>query len=654
MIKEAASLKKKKRSKNFHKIFAIYVCSFCILQSNVEATNAISVADEVKNTAGFMRESAKKIAEHRKAVAKEKQAEADVSKTAKDVAQLEADKAVTEKTLAAAVEVLKKNDETAKQAELEAKEKDRLAKQAMADEEVALQEKAIAEQAIAEAKAEENEITYRENAAVQAAEAQADVDSEAGAAEAVKAVGYDETRIDEAKAQAQAIATRAYAAAEERSLVAEARVNEAAAAVEAAEKRLEETEGELGFAADARLDADEAEKSAQEAKKDLMGAKSDVEKLRISLAESEKELTVAQAVLIEAQVALENAKKDLRPITNSRTTQTEAKYYSWKDSQGYSGHQFYQPYDFNVVDKNTEYGLSTGYVVSNNNLNSNGKISTLTDTTVNIAKTNPKEKYSVRYSLDINLPTGKSKLNGSGQIMSDDLVEKTRFGEGWDYTPGISVSHKIGEEDTWTFDTTYSFRGSYEYDSTKLGAKIDPGSEWSKSLNWLHAGQKWQLFGELSHTNYGRSEENGIQYREGNQFDAKLFYNFVLDAKQDLMVYYWYSTGRSTTYPMQSLYDAEGDLNRRYFGAEWAKKLSTTRTFHVMANVMNSTGSTYDPIAALYVSDRTKYSGGIGYDVALSPNQTVSFEIEKFYMKDHSPDNSYHGCNLYLRYSANF
>ncbi len=647
-------MKKKKKSKNFYKIFAVYVCSFCILQSNVEATNAVSVVDEAKNTAIFMRESAKNIAEHRKAVADEKQAEVVAADTAKDVAQLEADKTVTEKTLADAIEVLKKNEENAKLAVLEANEKDRLAKQAMADEKVALEEKALAEQAVDEAKAEEDRITYRENAAVRAAEAQAAVASEAGATEAVKAVGYDETRIDEAEQKVQAITDRAYAVAEARSLAAEARVNEAASAVEVAEKRLEEAEERIGFAADARLDADEAEKSAQEAKKDLLEAKSDVEELRTSLVEAKKELTLAQAELVDAQLVLENAKKDLQPVTNSRTMQLEAKYYSWKDNQGHSGHQFYQPYDFNVVDKNTEYGLHTGYVVSNNNSNSNGNISTLTDTVVNITKTNPKEKYAVHYTLDVNLPTGKSKLNGSGQIMSDDLVENARFGEGLNYTPGISVSHKIGEEDTWTLGTSYAFRGSYEYDSTMPGSKFDPGTEWAKSLNWLHAGQKWQLLGELSHTNYGMSEENGIQYREGNQFDAKLFYNFVLNAKQDLMVYYWYSLGRPTTYPIPGDYDVESDLTRHYFGAEWAKKISTTRTFHVMANVMHSTGSTYDPIAALYVNDRTKYSGGIGYDVALSPNQTMSLAVESFYMKDHSPDNSYHGCNLYLRYSANF
>ena len=59
---------------------------------------------------------------------------------------------------------------------------------------------------------------------------------------------------------------------------------------------------------------------------------------------------------------------------------------------------------------------------------------------------NNKDKYIVDYNLGINIPTGKAKLSSyeRNARMDEDLVRFAEFGEGWNFTPGIAVTRRIG------------------------------------------------------------------------------------------------------------------------------------------------------------------------------------------------------------------
>ena len=78
---------------------------------------------------------------------------------------------------------------------------------------------------------------------------------------------------------------------------------------------------------------------------------------------------------------------------------TESKYYSWRDDKGNKGHQFYQPFYYNIVDGPWEYGLATGFISSDNRSNDNGKVNCLTDTTLNVAFTKKAKKNDVMFFL---------------------------------------------------------------------------------------------------------------------------------------------------------------------------------------------------------------------------------------------------------------
>jgi hypothetical protein len=637
-----------------NRLFTGFVCSLLLLQPTVGAAGAISAAAEMKDTAALVWDRAKAIADAARAAAEVAEAEAELAQAEAELAELEAAKVTAEKAVIKADTAVRQAEEEAGKTAAAAEASGQTARDAAVAEAAARAEIAAAKEALERAKIVQMRAAENEAAESRAAEAEAAQQAAAAAAAAVEQAADNEAKTDEAVMNAEAAADRAYALAQSRVAAAERITNETMAAVEAAEQRLAVAEEQFESSEEARAAAHDAAATAADAHKDLLDAKADADEARKDLLEAKEALNLAKEDIDSSKASLAEAKQQLQPPAKIRSFQLESQYFSWRDNKGRSGHQFYQPYEFNYVHKDTEFSLQTGYVISSYQSGTEGKVSTWTDTLLSVARENTHDKYSVRYNIDINLPTGKSKLNGTNAIMSDDLVALSRFGEGWNYTPGISVSRKIGQEDTWTLGTYYSFRGNYTYDGSTPNGRIDPGGAWGKFLRWQHAGQQWQFVGELAHTNFGRTQEGNVDYREGSQLDAKLTYNRVLSPDRSILLYYWHSTENpySSSDPAAAGIEGTSTLHNQYFGTVWSKDLPNNRTFRIAAHMMRSSGSAYDPLTDLAVNGRSKYSGGLGYDIAFTPERKLSLDIERFYMKDDSPATSYHGYNIYLRYVA--
>lgn len=427
-----------------------------------------------------------------------------------------------------------------------------------------------------------------------------------------------------------------YNACGEEARAAFVRHNNAVIAHEDAENRLAAARKRMENIEKVRTRANEAGEIADAAALEFLG-------LEEELKMAKEDFKAVEQALADSQTTAEISDRLWRYFS------TGAKFYNWQDDAGNSGYQFYQPIMFGYVKGNMEYFLSSGYVISNNKSVADGRVSTFTDTALNAAYTTQKGKYTVIYILNTNIPTGRSALRGTNAIMSDDLVEFSRFGGGWNFTPGVLASWKIGKEDTWTIGTYYSFNGSYTLDES-TGSRLNPGNGWSNLLQWRHAGQKWQFVGELIHGKFGSSREDEISYRQGNQLDVHLTYNRVLADNQDLMFYYWctneqpyvsgypgFEPGRSTT--------------TNYLGTMWSRALNEKNVFRVMFDYMKRTGNIYDPVTTLTHSGRQKYTVGLGYDYKISRQEKLAFDVEAFRMRDDAPSSGkYHGYNFYVRY----
>lgn len=622
----------------------------------MNAASAITVVDEVKTTATLAQEEARVMAEQAAIAAEIALDEALVARNKAELAKAETAKAAAEKAALVGKASVEKAAEIAQKAIGEADGKNKAAKVAQNKERAMKAEVALANDALEKAKRAETQAIAAEEAENRAAEAEAASQTAAAAAKAVNDAGDNEAKIDQAIAAAEAAEDRAYAVVSARNIAGERRVNAASAAVEAAEKRVAEAEDQVGSSEEARQEALDATAVSMDAQKELAAAKVAHEELQNELVSMAEALELAKTDLLDAKAVLDEDKKQQVPVAKTRSMELASQYFTWKDNQGHSGYQFYQPYEFNYTNKDTEVGLRTGYVTSGNKSVANGQVSTWTDTVLSVAQKNEKNKYSLRYYLDINMPTGKSGLNGTNSIMSNDLVELDRFGEGWNYTPGVSVSRKISKKDIWTLETYYALHRSYTYDTSITNGRLEPGNEWGKTFRWRHTETKWQFVGEINHSNFGITQEGtqdgNITYQEGDQLTFKLNYSRDLPKNQNLMLYFWraFENPYTSSDPTASGIVGMSSLDRNYFGTVWSKKLPNNRTFRTMANVMLSSGTDYNPITTVIINGQKKYNFGFGYDVNFTEDKKLSFDLERFYMYDDSPATSYQGYTFYCKY----
>ncbi|SHJ06659.1 coiled-coil domain-containing protein [Propionispora hippei] len=436
--------------------------------------------------------------------------------------------------------------------------------------------------------------------------------------------------------------------------------------VAAARDRAETFQQEVDAAGEnteiAQAGKDAATDEKEQALDRLTDAKIALEDAEAVLKDAQRNLEDAKAVVRDAKAELDSRQsyvtllnKEDAKIPIARSVLAASTYYSWKDNRGDQGHQFVSPYSFFYQHGNWETSFNTAYVISQHaapQLTGSGRVSGWSDSDVAIAHTNGHGKYSVRYSLDVNMPTGKAALSGEKPIMNDDLVKYGTFGSGWNYTPGVAVSRKVSDKDTWTLATTYSFQGDYTLLNDVPNNRLSPGNIWTKTFQWQHLAPNWRLLGELSHVDYTDTQVGGADYvRDGDQLDTKLTYVKDLSHGQSLLLYYW----NSHQQPDQSLAQQAGGSSRRgqYSGLMWSKPVQVGHTMRYSFDFMNKSGEAYDILTDSIFHNGKKYTGGIGYDVNISEKQTLSFDVQKIFMKN-DPNVNYHGYNIMVKYSRNY
>ena len=334
-------------------------------------------------------------------------------------------------------------------------------------------------------------------------------------------------------------------------------------------------------------------------------------------------------------------------------------FYNWHGN-GWSGSQFVQPYYFGYANKNSYWGLNFNYVSSKNTTPGHeGKINTFTDTLLYFSTRNNKDKYIVDYNLGINIPTGKAKLSSyeRNARMDEDLVRFAEFGEGWNFTPGIAVTRRIGgDKDLLTLGTNYSVRGSYDPTSDIDDDKFNPGNEWQKYLRWQHAEEKWQLVGELLHTSSAESKiADGSVFDTGAVWETRLTYNRNLAKDQDLMLYYWYYHENNEIILNKKVEESPV----HYFGAEWKKHLSKKTDLRLAADIMIADGIRYSSLTDSYVDNRKKVALGIGCDLKMDERNKLSLKVQHFSMRDGKNSNGadarrYQGFNFLTSFYHTF
>ena len=468
-------------------------------------------------------------------------------------------------------------------------------------------------------------------------------------AEKAGSTGDSENAADEAENEAE---QEAY----------DARLDDLNQQLDDASQQMDDVQSEFDALTDEREQAEAEEADAREAVADL---ENDTRAAAQDLAESQKDKTEAEAYLAEAEKNLlqaetgyKEAKKNEQTAQDSltywgegRTAAAGAEFYSWHGAE--SGHQVYVPYNFSSSDRHhaIDLSLSTGYVSSDTG-KTDGHVSGWTDTALSVTKLNDHAKYDVRYHLDINVPTGQSKIYDNA-VVPDDLAMFTRFGEGWNWTPGIEVRKHLNDTDSFSVKTSYSLRGSYEYSKNVPDASIDPGNTWSTELSYLHAEENEKLMARLFFTTHtGKTDENGLKYKEGNDFGAEVYYEKAVSAQNSMEIYAGLSYTGASDYDVLNEEPNSG-IHRTYFGLGLMHKIDAKRTFRILGNYVRSDGYTYDPLRNTYMDNRRRLSLLAVYEEKLNQQDNISLALEHYSLQE---DNSsgYHGWGAAFMWNHNF
>jgi hypothetical protein len=332
----------------------------------------------------------------------------------------------------------------------------------------------------------------------------------------------------------------------------------------------------------------------------------------------------------------------------------ESYYSSWSDNFGNSGSQFITPLTVTYAKDNFNVGIRSAFINSNFNGvlildgqkigTRQGSVSTQSDTSLSFAYNLNQSDFPVRFNLDFNLPTGKATLVGDEKnaIMDGSLVQQTRFGEGLNIAPGISVSHAFGQKDVVGLGLSYIIKGQFNPNGDVANSEIKPGNETVASLQYQHLESNWMLSSGLIYTNYSNTQRGGKDYyRSGDRLDANVTGTFIPFDGHRVQL-----SGRYfTQYPNTIANFLTGDLvkesansngNALYLGLDWSIATDSQQKgrVHALVDYLSVQANSYDRINDLYNAGRDKFSVGVGYDYSFSPSTNASIQAKYFQVLD--------------------
>ena len=323
-------------------------------------------------------------------------------------------------------------------------------------------------------------------------------------------------------------------------------------------------------------------------------------------------------------------------------------FYSWDSSDGSKGHQFVMPLEYFESHGYNEYGFSTGLVNTVSKYPERETMNGMRALELHYGRRNPHDRYTVKYNFDMSIPLGESRTGK--KALSDDLVSVTRLSEGFNLGPSIDIERRDGEENIWRAGVGYNFRGNYHYSKENPGFTVSPGDVLDGYLNWTHAEDDHQMRFGVEGVFNGKSNENGLRYREGEDRLYKAMYNKCLNDRADVMAYFWVRDSGSNTYYNAPFSGGSGSMVR-YYGLEYKYKVDEQRAWFIRNNNMLSTGTYHDVLTGETINGRKKHTLGVGYEIKLGTDETLSLSADYFWMKDKDTEKDYDGAEFIVFYN---
>lgn len=517
---------------------------------------------------------------------------------------------------------------------------------------------------------QEYEVAIRDAKAAQQAR------NEAIVAAAVESVDYALNRLDEAQQIADEQEANSDSDVEAIESYYDGQLNDLSNQVEAssddldaAQEELDNMQAYMDELVEAQNEAEQAEAESREKvadyeadvmslSDDLKQAKKDEIDTEIYVQESKDWMN--RAISFEGQLIIAAQLQDykLEHFGEGASFTTGVDYYYWNGD--YSGHQLFIPMTYaqqgRVHGRKVDFGVSTGYIRSDTGV-SNGSISGMVDTQLDVMVHNDHPINSVRYLCNFNFPTGQHKFYQNA-IVPEGVAPFTDFGAGFEFTPGLEVIHHYNEQDSLTGRIQYTFRESYEYSKEVSHRDVSPGDIFYQGLKYQHIGPKMQYSIQFQHDSYAPAKQESIfrdefglwhpgdtqHYTDGDEWDMRLFYNRSVTPRDELSLY----TIQNLTEKMKGF--ASEDSYAHYYGVGWMHHLNKQQEYHIMMHFKDISSST-DPLHLdLNNIGYRRYSLAAGYSWQRSSTESISLDIER-YTRHNDGANSYQGWGIVARYN---
>jgi hypothetical protein len=327
--------------------------------------------------------------------------------------------------------------------------------------------------------------------------------------------------------------------------------------------------------------------------------------------------------------------------------QTLLNYDWWKDNSGNRGMQGYLPLRIEARHQDFSFSASTGYAHTqiNPDAGETRSLSHLLDTKVNLSyEILDKLPVDLLVGLDFNLPTGKTnfKERDLSLIMDPDLISINRFGEGFNFSPTLSLAKQLGN---WVggIGAGYVWRGEYDFSTNFKGYHPGDIFKLTAEMRYYFSSQ-WnaRIFGKFAWYNEARwkvlSPVTSLDsWKEGDFFNVGIGVNHN-EKKWDAGLLLQGIFRDKGKFKLETIgLFAEADIKR---GNEWLADLY----FRYLIDDKTTLKSDFEflykdqnygsPTSPYFVGRREKYSLGLGATRVLSTSVEGSAYVKGFYMHD--------------------
>ncbi|MEM7060538.1 MAG: hypothetical protein AAF557_23405 [Pseudomonadota bacterium] len=329
-------------------------------------------------------------------------------------------------------------------------------------------------------------------------------------------------------------------------------------------------------------------------------------------------------------------------LTTQSNLSAQTRIYYWNQAGASdNGFQIVTPFTISTSISNElillELDARAAYIIAQTSRpGADGGVLSPSDTVVSATATfsHPELPVFPFVTASLNLPTGKETLRGieKNAVVDSDLVEQTRFGEGFNVNVGAGVTVPITKNITATLGGSYNLRGDYVPDGDR-GEVFDPGEQFV-----LYSEVQYQDPGMLASLGFKFNYETESTlddvpfFRPGDSFE--LYGQFGMSVTGEDIVNLSFSAARFTKNerfdPFTGTFRVEdersaGDVYR--VDASWRHRTSFG-TVGVAGQYLRRERNDFDETSDLFLPARQRYLFGPTASVKVGDKTQLDFRAQ--------------------------